>query len=425
MAGNSAPGNVQETPVPVPKPQILQAQSQIHQPNPTAPSVPTVAGAPASTAVDNKGHVAAGSTAQSASMTQPPNLAGQAQVNPQPISRSASVPAVQTPVPAPVPPLMAPAPATGVPAPALASASAATPATTTPAVQAASSASPSSGPSKVTLSTSSAPSNTTAITSTPPRPSSPEIPVVEPLTPPLAPVQFPPPRQSHTYLNHPAEQTVIQPPAPAPLDFDSNPDVLALKSTMAILQIQAAKAKRDMVALQKAKEAALADPEAFMKDLQEGKIQMGGSGLSASLEHDDDSDSDSSGDDDEDVAMDLTKDEQASDAVKSEPKAPGSEKKPKPQRKPWSQLPNKQSVARMPAINWSQYAVVGESLDRLHNDQVARPAQGTPATLAADGTYVFHGEGRQQEFNGIAAPFDPLKDQLAKKSKPKTPNRQG
>jgi hypothetical protein len=79
----------------------------------------------------------------------------------------------------------------------------------------------------------------------------------------------------------------------------------------------------------------------------------------------------------------------------------------------------------MPPINWSQYAVVGESLDRLHNEQVARPSQGTPATIGADGTFVFHGVGRQEEHNGIAAPFDPLKDKLVKKPKSKTPNHQG
>ncbi|KAF7514801.1 hypothetical protein G7054_g14992 [Neopestalotiopsis clavispora] len=423
MAGNNtAPGSVQETPVPVPKPQILQAPNHSQHANPSAASSPSVVMASTAAAVDNKANVSASPAAQTIPMAQPSNSPGQAQVNPQPVSRSVSVPAVQTPVPAPVRPLMAPAPAAG------GSASAPAPAPVPPAPAPPALASASVGASKVTPSIPSASSNAAANPRpTPPRPSSPERPVVEPLTPPLAPVQFPPPRQSHTYLNHPTEQPVIQPPAPAPLDFDSNPDVLALKSTMAILQIQAAKAKRDMVALQKAKEAALADPEAFMKDLQEGKIQMGGSGLSASLEHNDDSDSDSdtSDDDDEVEAMDLTKDGQASDAVKSESKAPRSEKKPKPQRKPWSQLPNKQSVARMPAINWSQYAVVGESLDRLHSDQVARPSQGTPATLGADGAYVFHGEGRQEEYNGIAAPYDSLKDHLVKKSKPKTPNRQG
>lgn len=247
------------------------------------------------------------------------------------------------------------------------------------------------------------------------------------MTPPLGPVQFPPPRQSHAYPNHPEQLAVIAPPAPEPIEYDNNPDVLALKSAISILQLQSAKAKRDMVALQKAKEAALADPEAFIKDLEDGKVRMGGSGLEAAVAHDEDDD-DSSDDDDDEEGGDPQKEASGQNGVKNEPSDISVDKKPKlekPVSKPWSQLPNKQNVVRMPPINWSQYAVVGGSLDRLHNEQVARPTQGTPATIGADGTYVFQGAGRQEEYNGIAAPYDPLKDRLVKKPKPKTPNRQG
>ncbi|KAI0141358.1 hypothetical protein BJ166DRAFT_597652 [Pestalotiopsis sp. NC0098] len=444
MAGHPPAPGVQETPVPVPRPQILQqAQSHAAQPAGNAPapssssSMTPLAGASAPTAADNKAApIAAPPAPLSAAAIPPPShqiMQTPGQLQAPPVARSASASAVQTPVPAPIRPLMSPAPAAGVPAPIPAPApqipaQVPTPIPTTQIGRPAPPAPSAQAAAKVVPPAQSVASNIAAQTAAPPRPPSPEIPVVEPLTPPLAPVRFPPPRQSHTYLNHPVEQTTIAPPDPEPMDFDNNPDALALKSTMAILQIQSAKSKRDMIALQKAKEAALADPLAFIKDLEEGKVQMGGSGLMSSLNHDsDDSDSSSSDDDDAEVEpMDLTgKDEQGKGVTKNDSKAARPQKKPKPPRKPWSQLPSKQSVARTPAINWSQYAVVGESLDKLHNEQVARPSQGTAATLGADGTYVFHGPGRQEEVSGISAPFDPLKDHLTEKPKPKTLGRQG
>lgn len=253
-----------------------------------------------------------------------------------------------------------------------------------------------------------------------PGPSELEIPKVEPLTPPLGPVRFPPPRQSHAYPNHPERQASIDPPAPEPIEFDDNPDVLAMRSAISLLQMQRVRAKNDMKALQKAKEAALADPEAFIKDLSSGKIKMGGSGLGSSMGDDyDEDDDDDSDDDSEDAEQDGVKNESGSTNIDKKPK------RNKPELKPWSRLPSKQNVVRMPHINWSQYSVAGGSLDRLHNEQVSHPSQGTPATVGADGAYVFQGTGRQEEYRGIAAPYDPLKDKLIKKPKSKAPNRQG
>jgi hypothetical protein len=231
----------------------------------------------------------------------------------------------------------------------------------------------------------------------------------------------------------------VAPPAPEPIEFDSNPDVLALRSAISILQMQRARAARDMATLQRAKDAALRDPRAFMADLEGGAVRMGGgavgggTGLGAAVTAEDSdledsedsshSDSDSSGG--EDVAMgedgQVRVKREPGAAVKAEDASASSSSTAKPKTKkkrkrkqPWSDLPTAQNIVRMPPINWSQYAVVGESLDKLHREQTARPAPGAPATLAPDGRYVFPpGPNRRaDEVLGIAAPFDALRDRV-------------
>ncbi|KAI0125925.1 hypothetical protein BJ170DRAFT_454342 [Xylariales sp. AK1849] len=267
------------------------------------------------------------------------------------------------------------------------------------------------------------PSRTTADSRPPaskPRSSPPQRPVVEPLTPPLKPQQFPPPRQSHAYSSYSTAQTVIAAPAPEPIEFDSNPDVLALKSAMSILQMQSAKARRDMVTLQNTKKAALEDPEAFLADLGAGKVGAGERWSADEADNDDESSSDEESNGD--ATMDgIQKHAKEGGAVGSAPDAIDLDD-PVRGPKPWDNLPVAQNIVRMPPINWNQYAVAGESLDKLHSDQLSRPTQGVPATVKPDGMYEFRGAGKQEQVSGIAAPFNPLKDKLDKK--PKGPNRQ-
>lgn len=272
---------------------------------------------------------------------------------------------------------------------------------------------------------------TTATTPAPnPRSSSPPPrPAVSPITPPLKPQQFPPPRQTHAYSAQPA-QTVIAPPPPEPIEFDTNPDVLALKSTLSILQMQGARARRDMVALQKAKTSALDDPKSFLADLKAGSVRVGAPEMGGGLDDDDD-DSDSSSDEDEgdagvkpDVEGPAGATAAGQPTVKSEPDSMDVDGPATKESRPWSNLPEAQNIYRMPPINWGQYAVAGESLEKLHKEQVVRPPQGSPATVTPDGRFEFKAGGRQEEHIGIAAPYNPLRDKLDKK-KPKAPNRQG
>jgi len=52
-------------------------------------------------------------------------------------------------------------------------------------------------------------------------------------------------------------------------------------------------------------------------------------------------------------------------------------------------LPTPQSVVRCPPINWAQYGVVGDSLEKLHAEQMAAPTPGVPLPLGPGGSYEF------------------------------------
>ncbi|KXJ95781.1 hypothetical protein Micbo1qcDRAFT_157846 [Microdochium bolleyi] len=272
------------------------------------------------------------------------------------------------------------------------------------------------------------------------RSESPQRPPYSPITPPLRASELPP-RPEYTHLEQ-LPQTTVEPPQPEPIDFASNPDVLALQSAISILQMQRRKAAADMVVLSRAKEAALEDPAAFLADLDNRKIGYEGDGLFTGGGQDGDSSDSDSDDDDGDVDMNLCKASNADSATSKSSKQPNSRKStstgtnrtPTDQQapKPWHKLPKPQNVVRMPAINWAQYAVVGDSLDRIHQEQVRAPTQGSPAVMQAGGTFDFtfssaapSGAGtgasstissgifnRQDKLVGIAAPYTPGKDKL-------------
>ena len=72
------------------------------------------------------------------------------------------------------------------------------------------------------------------------------------------------------------------------------------------------------------------------------------------------------------------------------------------------EIPGSQNVVRAPPINWAQYHIVGESLDKLHEEQRRRPVGGEP---------VGEEELRPKERDRapehvIARPYDPFVDKL-------------
>ena len=66
-------------------------------------------------------------------------------------------------------------------------------------------------------------------------------------------------------------------------------------------------------------------------------------------------------------------------------------------------FPRPQNIVRCPPINWAKYHVVGEALDKLHEEQISHPTSGEPQKdidLARSPKYM------------IAAPYRPWTDKL-------------
>ena len=83
--------------------------------------------------------------------------------------------------------------------------------------------------------------------------------------------------------------------------------------------------------------------------------------------------------------------------------------------KAWPKLPTPQNVVRCPPINWNQYAIVGESLNKLHADQQARPTEGTVQRMGPDGQLIQGSEGQRRQADlGVAAPYQPGRDKIEK-----------
>lgn len=228
--------------------------------------------------------------------------------------------------------------------------------------------------------------------------SEPSSPPVSPLTPPL-PAQDAVPRQIYTH-SQPA-QTAVAMPAPEPISLDENTDAIALRSAIAILQIQARKAEGDIKTLARIRQKALADPQAYAEAVKAGEIVSEGGDLFNPLPLEDEDEEDD--EDDDDVKMEGVEDTGAKvDAPKDEK---------------WEKLPKPQQVVRMPPINWEKYGVMGESLDKLHADQKKRPNEGKPQVIGRDGKLGYGGDAARREYQGVAAPYTPGKDKINKNNK--------
>ncbi|EAQ90887.1 hypothetical protein CHGG_02822 [Chaetomium globosum CBS 148.51] len=268
------------------------------------------------------------------------------------------------------------------------------------------------------------------------------------------------------------DQVGMTPPPAQPIDFESNPDVLALKSAISILQLQRARATADVQLLSRAKDAALANPEAFTADLVSGRVRMEGDPLTSGrmrsanggpAENDSESESDSDADshpadqNGDGTRQQVTPESEFKTDSRTTPTSPttttttttnGAEGSNQRSHHPssssasslapgtasapaWQTLPKPQTVVRCPPINWAQYGVVGESLDKLHAEQVAAPTPGAPMALGQGGAYAFKagaaaaggggggGGGGEpaRRLNGVAAPYNPMKDKVEKKGR--------
>ncbi|RAK79101.1 uncharacterized protein BO72DRAFT_51988 [Aspergillus fijiensis CBS 313.89] len=176
-------------------------------------------------------------------------------------------------------------------------------------------------------------------------------------------------------------------PAPVPISESENPDAIALRSAISILQLQKQQSLRDIRTLDEMKRAAAADPEGFARELAAGNLTAKDKGGFINFSHDP-----THGGEDED------EDDEMEDDSK-EGKASG-----------FGTIPPPQNVVRMPPINWAKYHVVGESLDKMHEEQRRRPSAGEPRRDES--------AQRAPEYL-LASPYRPLTDKLDSSSKAK------
>jgi hypothetical protein len=187
---------------------------------------------------------------------------------------------------------------------------------------------------------------------------------------------------------------VVPRPPPVPIAESDNPDVIALRSALALLQLQRQTGRRDMQTLVRLKGDAERDPRGVAEELVKRKAGQAGQGreegdllgptlrnyIEAAVE---DGKKKAEGGEsegkaatagaDRDIVMGQSKEEQGKAVDDSDSEAEDSEKQFK-----YPQWPAPQNVYRMPPINWAKYQVVGPSLDKLHDEQVRRPVLGQP-----------------------------------------------
>ncbi|KAK7542422.1 uncharacterized protein J3D65DRAFT_214940 [Phyllosticta citribraziliensis] len=214
-------------------------------------------------------------------------------------------------------------------------------------------------------------------------PDSPPRPPVSPITPVATIAQLAPSDQADRVIPPPALDFMPQPPSKS-IDETENTDAIALRSAIALLQIQRDKSKKDIQTLQKIKQAAVAEPEAFVDELKSGRLKpkresndvlgptLGGL---ESLLNSDQEDSD--------------------DEARSPTSGP-----PPPKFGP---VPEMQNIFRCPPINWDKYHVVGESLDKIHLEQRQRPGHAPPGQMRAP-------------VHRIAAPYSPFTDRITQQN---------
>jgi hypothetical protein len=177
----------------------------------------------------------------------------------------------------------------------------------------------------------------------------PTPPPYSPITPIMSKAMLSLPGSGSGGLSHLHASRLPRPPEPVPISESTNPDAIALRAAISVLQIQRRRALQDLETLQKQKEAALADPEKFAEDLLAGKIKAAP----------------------QRGPYDWAETPEESDQAEYRPASePASE---------FGTIPGRQKVLQTPAINWSQYHILGEPLEALHEEQLARPSPGGPS----------------------------------------------
>jgi hypothetical protein len=216
---------------------------------------------------------------------------------------------------------------------------------------------------------------------------SPNRPPVSPITPRASVAQLAPVERTEAPRPAPPPPATFrqQPPSVAIAESD-NPDVLALRSAISLLQLQREKSKRDLKALAELKSVAVADPAAFAQSIQETRAHAAQSYSDvltptlANLAETGEAEARGA-----QSGVETRKDSADVGAPASAPK--------------FSAIPQPQNIVRCPPINWEKYHIVGEPLDKMHEEQKKWPGQPEPPRTKS---------GARAPPHAIAAPYAPL-----------------
>ena len=220
------------------------------------------------------------------------------------------------------------------------------------------------------------------------KPTSPIAPPYSPITPIMSTADLASTNEAYPYYP-PAEAP--KPPPPVPFSENDNPDAMALQSAISILQIQRQQSLQDMKTLQEQKIIATADPEGFARAVAAGELTTTRSGGVIAG-----------------PALDLQEQGLKNGDSNAAAKLDGDDSNKQPhKRSNFSDIPGAQNVVRCPPINWAKYHIVGEPLDRLHEEQRRRPTPGEPHVDEEPARAVEH---------VIAAPYNPWTDKLPETS---------
>jgi hypothetical protein len=266
---------------------------------------------------------------------------------------------------------------------------------------------PPAGPSPKTLA--SPPPSSTNLSSSAVRSVSPQPPPASPLTPPAQPAKLA--TTTPPAIPIPQQTQFVEQPPSLPFSSHESSDAIALRAAISSLQFQRLQAQRDLRTLEDIKRQAVERPEEYRQHViatAQARPEPPPWAVIDSPEQDMDSD------DDTVLGASATKgreptDTQPESTAKSYSTSYGSmlhsqpvRKSPQPTGFPAVPLP--QDVVRCPPIEWAKYNIVGESLDKLHSDQQARPGD----------------IGSSQRDSVVAAPYNPFLDKLDPRPVPET-----
>ncbi|KAF3481872.1 uncharacterized protein GIQ15_04631 [Arthroderma uncinatum] len=194
-------------------------------------------------------------------------------------------------------------------------------------------------------------------------------------------------------------------PSPVPISESENPDAIALRSAITILQIQKQQALRDIRALDKMKQAVSEDPHTFADELLNGSLHSEQGDLFHPPSREEGEQEEIRRSDSEAMDVDQEQRPQYNGSGASQAKRLGT-------------IPKPQNIVRMPAINWAKYHIVGEPLDKMHEEQRLRPTPGEPRHDASPSIST----SRSLE-HLLAAPYRPFVDKIDPRIKARSGNK--